>query len=197
MKKNIGGIDRVELLIVAFFSGALWVWIGIVSLLTGLLGRCVRMFKLQGKIMNRLILILFCLLSLEAWADFKTLSTSEVQEKIKQGVAIIDIRRQDEYDKYGVIPNAHKLTFFDNKGNYNAQKWLKDLSNIIKSKDTPFILVCAHANRSKTVGKFLNAKTGYKNIFELAGGINYGWIDKGLSTTKTPASDTKPWYKIW
>jgi rhodanese-related sulfurtransferase len=58
-------------------------------------------------------------------------------------------------------------------------------------------LVCAHANRSKTVGKFLNAKTGYKNIFELAGGINYGWIDKGLSTTKTPASDTKPWYKIW
>jgi rhodanese-related sulfurtransferase len=56
--------------------------------------------------------------------------------------------------------------------------------NLIKSKDTPFILVCAHANRSKTVGKFLNAKTGYKNIFELAGGINYGWIDKGLSTTK-------------
>jgi hypothetical protein len=51
----------------------------------------------------------------------------------------------------------------------------------------------AFANRSKTVGKFLNAKTGYKNIFELAGGINYGWIDKGLSTTKTPASDTKPW----
>jgi rhodanese-related sulfurtransferase len=44
------------------------------------------------------------LLSLEAWADFKTLSTSEVQAKIKQGVAIIDIRRQDEYDKYGVIP---------------------------------------------------------------------------------------------
>ncbi|SMN17309.1 hypothetical protein CRYPD_169 [uncultured Candidatus Thioglobus sp.] len=30
MKKNVGGIDRV-----AFFNGSLWVWIGVVSLLTG------------------------------------------------------------------------------------------------------------------------------------------------------------------
>lgn len=141
-------------------------------------------------------ILIFCLLSLEALANFKTLSTNEVQAKIKQGVAIIDIRRQDEYDTYGVIPGSHKLTFFDSKGNYNTQKWLKDLSHLVKSKDVPFILVCAHANRSKTVGKFLNAKMGYKNIFELDGGINYGWIDKGLSTTKIFV-DNKPWYKFW
>ncbi|MDC9714931.1 MAG: rhodanese-like domain-containing protein, partial [Gammaproteobacteria bacterium] len=86
--------------------------------------------------MSRLILMT-CLLSLNALADFTTLSTDEVQAKIKQGVAIIDIRRQDEYARYGVIPGAYKLTFFDNKGNYNAKKWLKDLSDIVKTKDTP------------------------------------------------------------
>lgn len=58
------------------------------------------------------ILTLICLLSLEAFADFTTLSTKQVQEKIAQGVVIIDVRRQDEVDKYGIMPSAHKLTFF-------------------------------------------------------------------------------------
>ncbi|CAB5498781.1 hypothetical protein AZO1586I_389 [Bathymodiolus thermophilus thioautotrophic gill symbiont] len=145
--------------------------------------------------MKKLILIV-SLLSLEIQADFTTLSTTEVQAKIKQGVAIIDVRRQDEYARYGIIPDAYKLTFFDKKNNYNTKQWLKDLSSIVKTKDTPFILVCAHANRTKIIGKLLGKKIGYKNVFELDGGINYGWIDKGLSTTKIFV-DNKPWYKFW
>ena len=145
------------------------------------------------------ILLLLTFLSFNSVAGFSTLSTEQVQAKIKQGVAIIDVRRIDEYNKVGVIPNSHKLTFFDATGKYNAQKWLKDLEKIIPTKDTPFILVCAHANRTKTIGKFLAAKTDYKNIYELAGGINYGWVDKGLATTKTAAKNTtnSPWYKFW
>ncbi len=142
------------------------------------------------------ILTLICLLSLEVFADFTTLSTKQVQEKIARGVVIIDVRRQDEVDKYGMIPSAHKLTFFDNKGNYNVQKWLNNLSGLIKTKDTPFILVCAYANRTKIIGRFLNAKTDYRHIFELGSGINNGWIDKGLSTTKALAGLKEPWWKF-
>lgn len=147
--------------------------------------------------MKKITLILLVLLPLFAKADFRTLSTEQVQEKIKQGVAIIDVRRQDEYDKYGVIPNAHKLTFFDNKGSYNIQKWLGDLSKILPNKDTPFVLVCAHANRTKVIGRFLEAKTDYQNIFELDGGINNGWINKGLQTSKGFVKSDKPWWKVW
>jgi rhodanese-related sulfurtransferase len=32
-----------------------------------------------------------------------------LQDKIKQELVIIDVRRQDEYQQYGIIPNAHKL----------------------------------------------------------------------------------------
>ncbi|SMN16149.1 hypothetical protein CRYPA_29 [uncultured Candidatus Thioglobus sp.] len=53
------------------------------------------------------------------------------------------------------------------------------MSKIVKNKNDEFILVCAHANRTKTIGRFLEIKTEYKNIYELDGGINYGWIDKG------------------
>ena len=98
-------------------------------------------------------------------------------------IAIIDIRRADEFKQYGTIKGSHKLTFFDSKGAYDIQKWMAKFTKIVKTKDTPFVLVCAHANRTKAVGRFLN-ENGYTNVQELDGGINYGWIDKGKKTVK-------------
>ena len=143
------------------------------------------------------ILILLLLLPFNIFAAFTTLSTQQVQAKIAQGVTIIDVRRQDEYNKYGIISGAHKMTFFDAKGQYNAQQWLDNLAKVLPNKNAEFILVCAHANRTKTIGHFLNTKTAYKNIFELDGGINYGWIDKGLATTKIASRTDVPWYQFW
>ncbi|QKQ24186.1 hypothetical protein HUE58_03340 [Candidatus Ruthia endofausta] len=54
------------------------------------------------------------------------------------------------------------------------QKWLSNLSNIVKTKGTPFILVCAHSNRTKIIGRFLDTKIDYQHILELSGGINNG-----------------------
>lgn len=147
--------------------------------------------------MKKYLLTLLILLPLFVKADFKALSTQQVQGKIKQGLVIIDVRRQDEYDKYGVIPNSHKLTFFDKNGRHNVDQWLSDLSKIAPNKDTSFVLVCAHANRTKTIGRFLDKKSAYKNIFELDGGIMGGWIDKGLATTKISTGEGKSWYKFW
>ncbi len=137
-------------------------------------------------IIKKITLILFTLFPLFSNAYFKAISTEQMQEKIKEGIVIIDVRRQDEYDKYGIIPNSHRLTFFDKNGRYNVQQWLNNLLKIVLSKNTPFVLVCAHANRTKIIGNFLNKNAIYKNIFELDGGINNGWIDKGLMTTKLP-----------
>jgi len=117
-------------------------------------------------------------------ADFKTMSTQEVQQEIKKGTILIDIRREDEWNKYGIIEGSHKLTFFDGYGNYDINGWMEEFVKIVKSKDQKFILVCAHANRTKTVGGFLSSQLSYTNVYELDGGINYGWLDKGLKTIK-------------
>jgi rhodanese-related sulfurtransferase len=103
--------------------------------------------------MKKIALILLVLLPAFVKADFKTLSTEQVQDKIKQELVIIDVRRQDEYQQYGIIPNAHKLTFFDKNGKYNIERWLRDLSKA-KSNFCP-------------IGDFLNlvlaeAKAGFK-----------------------------------
>ena len=129
-------------------------------------------------------ILLSIVLASSLMADFTTLSTVQVQEALKNGVTVIDIRWVDEWNQYGIIKGSHKLTFFDGQGKYDIQKWMDSFVKIIKDTDQPFILVCAHANRTKIVGKFLTEQAKYKNVQELDGGINYGWIDKGLKTVK-------------
>jgi rhodanese-related sulfurtransferase len=110
-------------------------------------------------------------------------AAEQIQDAIKRNVPIIDIRRFDEWKRYGTIKGSHKLTFFDGKGRYNINKWMFDFTQIITDKNQEFILVCAHANRTKVVINFLQ-KEGYINAHDLKGGINYGWIDKGLPTVQ-------------
>lgn len=57
-------------------------------------------------------------------------------------------------------------------------------TKIIKNKNQPFILVCAHANRTKILGELLSKEYGYKNVYELDGGIKHGWIYKKNKVVK-------------
>ena len=84
---------------------------------------------------------------------------------------MIDVRRQDEWDSTGVIEGSVKITFFDESGQYDAKAFLDAFSKVVTHKDQPFILVCAHANRTKSIGEFLGLQMGYKHVFELDGGI--------------------------
>lgn len=115
---------------------------------------------------------------------FKSLSTKEFQEKKDEGFIVVDIRRADEWEYYGIIEGSHKITFVDEMGIFNRDIFLEKFTKVVKSKEQPFILVCAHANRTKTLGDMLGSQLGYKNVYELDGGINWGWIDKGLETVK-------------
>jgi len=134
--------------------------------------------------MFKKIVLISLVLATSLFAEFKSIYAVQLQEMMKKGVVVIDIRRADEYKMYGTIKNSHKLTFFDEKGDYNIPKWMDAFTKIVKDKEQPFVLVCAHANRTKVVGKFLDKDEKYKNVYELNGGINYGWIDKGHKTVR-------------
>ncbi|MDH4943665.1 rhodanese-like domain-containing protein [Sulfurimonas sp. C5] len=119
------------------------------------------------------------------FGPFKSLSTKEFQEKREEGFTVIDIRRADEWETFGVIEGSHKITFFNDLGLFDLEEFLELFSKVVTDKEQPFILVCAHANRTKTVGEIMGAKLGYTNVYELDGGINWGWIDKGLETVRS------------
>lgn len=85
-------------------------------------------------------------------------------------VVMIDVRREDEWLRTGLIKNAHKMTFFDMYGNHNVEKWMEDFKKIVPNKNTTIVLICAHANRTRTIGNFL-IDQGYKNTAHLFGGM--------------------------
>jgi rhodanese-related sulfurtransferase len=116
------------------------------------------------------------------YGPFKSLSTDDFLEKMEDGCTIIDVRRQDEWLQTGVIEGSHKMTFFDETGQHNIPAFMDAFTKVVTDKDHPFILVCAHANRTKSIGEFLGSKMGYKNVYELDGGINDGWIELGYGT---------------
>ena len=118
------------------------------------------------------------------FGPFKSLSTKEFQQKREEGFEVIDIRRAEEWEHYGIIEGSHKITFFDAVGQFDIDQFLEEFMKVVTNKEQPFILVCAHANRTKTVGEIMGLKLRYKNVYELDGGINWGWIDKGLETVK-------------
>ena len=93
-----------------------------------------------------------------------------VEKMIDDNIVMIDVRRKEEYKRTGIIKNVHLLTFFDEFGDYDIEKWMKEFEKLVTSKDQTFILICAHANRTRNIGNFLLAQ-GYKNTAHLFGGM--------------------------
>ena len=117
-------------------------------------------------------------------ADFKEINEVQLQDMIKNNIVVIDIRRDEEFRRLGIIKGSIPITFFKKGGSYDIPAWMSEFAKYVKSKDQAFVLVCAHANRTKVVGEFLSNKLKYKNVYDLKGGIEYGWIDKKLKTIK-------------
>ena len=131
--------------------------------------------------MNKLVrmclpLLVFCFSS-SLWADITEVDNAKLQELIKQGVPVIDVRRLDEWEKTGVIEGAHTLTFFDKQGRYDAHKWLTALDQIAP-KGQPVILICERGVRSKNIADLLDKRLGYAGVHNHTAGMS-NWIGKG------------------
>jgi len=129
-------------------------------------------------------LFLIAAFSFMAFANFKSIDAKELLKLQKRGIPVFDIRTPQEWKSRGIIKGAIKNMFFDEKGRADIANFMFKLGSIVKSKDKPFIIYCAHANRTKAVGEFLTKQLGFKKVYELKGGIEYGWIDKGYKTIK-------------
>ena len=137
------------------------------------------------------ILLIVAALTLAMQAGFRTIDAETLLKMQAKGVPVIDIRTPREWKERGIIKGAHLMMFFDEQGRPHVEEWMKELSTLVKEKKEPFILYCAHANRTKAVGNWLSKKMGYENVYELKGGIEYGWKDKGRKVVK-PDTDKQP-----
>jgi rhodanese-related sulfurtransferase len=140
-------------------------------------------FPQKKEITMKKVLFSIVLLSTLLVSGFEAVDAEQLIKMRKEGVPVIDIRTPQEWKERGIIEGAHLAMFFDSRGKAHAKEWLGKLSQLVKNKKEPFIIYCAHANRSKVVGKWLSDKLGYEKVYELKGGIEYGWRDLGKKVT--------------
>ena len=88
---------------------------------------------------------------------------------LKKNVKIIDIRTPAEWRETGIVKGSYTIMFFDEKGNYDVPKFLKELDNVVK-KDEQFALICRVGSRTGMVAEFLSKDVGYR-VINLKGGI--------------------------
>ena len=112
------------------------------------------------------ILLPFFLVSSFLFAGVKTVNVTP--EIVESGIKIIDIRTKPEWQQTGIVKDSILITFFDARGNYDAQKFLNELSTHI-NKGEEFALICRTGNRTTAVSDFLG-KNGY-NVINLKGGV--------------------------
>jgi len=134
-------------------------------------------------------IVLFLLVGvISLFADFKHIDFKDIKT-LGKDVVLIDIRTPSEWKETGTIPNSKKIMFFGEDGKYDARSWLDEFSKYVKDKNQPFVLVCRTGSRTNMVGNFLDKQMGFKNVYDLKGGITYGYLMQGFKTTK---KDLKP-----
>lgn len=112
------------------------------------------------------VLVVLLLVSSFLFAGVKTVNVNP--EIVQSGIKIIDIRTQGEWLETGIVKDSIPLTFFDERGNYDAENFINTLNSYIKQNEE-FAIICRTGNRTTAVSDFLG-KNGY-SVINLKGGI--------------------------
>jgi len=126
------------------------------------------------------IILGLLLITVSLFADLKKQYITK--EFLDKNIPIVDVRTPQEWRETGLLKGAIPIMFFDQRGNYDARKFLEELN---KKVDTtkPFALICHTGNRTSMIAPWLAKEFGYK-VINLQGGMEYA--TKGLHIPTVP-----------
>ena len=127
-----------------------------------------------------LLVVLTLTVSTPAHAEVSDIGNGSLEQLLSEGVAVIDIRRPDEWIQTGVIEGSHLQTFFDEEGRYDVRAWMAAITPIAAS-DQPIVLICRSGGRSAAVSRLLSQQLGYRRVYNVHEGI-LQWIAEGRPT---------------
>ena len=93
------------------------------------------------------------------------------QKLVDSNLPIVDIRTQPEWLETGILKDAIPIMFFNERGEYNIQKFLTELNSKVDTTKQ-FAVICRTASRTKIVSDFLSKQMKY-NVIDLEGGMVY------------------------
>lgn len=104
---------------------------------------------------------------------YSNINNAQLQALLDKGVVLVDIRRQEEWQKTGIIKGSKTITFFDKKGNINPNFVTEFIA--VAKPEQPVMLICRTGNRTRAAGQAIAQQLGYKNVLNVTHGIT-GWI---------------------
>lgn len=117
-------------------------------------------------------------------AEVRDISNGGLIALQEKGVPIIDVRTPHEWFKTGVVPGSMLLTFFDEQGSYDMERWLTTLGDYIDYMQ-PFVLVCDVGVRTEAISRVLSNQLKLPVVYNLKLGIR-SWINEGHETVAPP-----------
>lgn len=115
--------------------------------------------------------------ALLARAEIIDIDNAELDRLLKDGVPLVDIRLQKEWEETGIVGGSRLLTYFDEQGRHDDAAWLDKLKPIARPEQ-PVILICRSGNRTRAASQFLAQQAGYRTVYNVKSGIK-GWIAGG------------------
>ena len=113
--------------------------------------------------------IIFTLLIFFNFLHAEVIRVYPSQKILQQHIPIVDIRTPEEWRETGLVKGSIPIMFFDHRGNYDIERFLKALhKNVDTSK--PFALICHTGQRTAIVSAFLSKEFNY-TVIDIAGGI--------------------------
>ena len=100
---------------------------------------------------------------------YPEITVTELGEKLKsdEKFTLLDVRELMELDQAKIIDKRLEVVPMSKL----AREGIKALSESIRSQNIPVYVLCHHGNRSAQAVMWL-AKQGYKNVFNIRGGID-------------------------
>ncbi|NQY24943.1 MAG: rhodanese-like domain-containing protein [Campylobacteraceae bacterium] len=121
------------------------------------------------------IVLIFLFFTSFLFSKEELITSAKLEFLLAKNIVVIDIRREDEWQKTGIIPNSYRLTFYNKDNEYNMKRWLYIFARLVKSRTKSFVLVSSDTTRSKKLAKILFEEKKYHNVYYLSKGIN-AWI---------------------
>jgi rhodanese-related sulfurtransferase len=104
---------------------------------------------------------------------YSNINNVQLEQLIKKGVTLVDIRRQEEWQQTGIVEGAHPITFFTRTGRVNPE-FMAQFTALV-TPDQPVALICRTGNRTRAASKAIAQQLGYKTVYNVTRGIT-GWI---------------------
>ncbi|SHJ74295.1 Rhodanese-related sulfurtransferase [Malonomonas rubra DSM 5091] len=98
----------------------------------------------------------------------------QLQDFLAAGGALVDIRREEEWQQTGIVAGSELLTFFAADGSSHPEGWLKELDRLVPLEQ-PLALICRTGYRTGLICDFLTEVSKRKKIYNVTNGI-FGWL---------------------